>query len=429
MCLTNFMLKLKTMNTVEPYIAHFTKLWDYSPTHLPVFNRVYSKTEKQEREHYFEELQIKMELLQKQSNLKKLRKSNPENTFFPVFKTFMQNVFDFEEEQLKIILSEDFRNVSKDFFYQARAFGPDLSPENIYQALRNVWIMNGLQLMMHLPVEITPSVFAYSMIYPYSDNLLDDPLVTDTEKLEFSERFNRRLHGEKVMAATFTESQLFKLVGMFEQQYNRDEFPDVYEGLYAIQKAQTDSMKLLKSGNLTAAQIQQICFEKGGASVLADGFLVAGNLTREQQQALFGYGIYLQMLDDIQDANEDREATTNTMCSYIEGRKMDEFVNRTIHFGRVALDELKCFEETDNNVFLSLMNRSIETMAIESVGVNNSLFSVEYTNEIEKYSPLHFAFIRQKKSQSKSQRFSLFRKYFDQATPERIKSALAQQPV
>jgi len=429
MCLTNFMLKLKTMNTVEPYIVHFTNLWEKSPTHLPGFKRVYSKTEKQEREHYFEELQIKMESLQKQSNLRKLRKSKPENTFFPVFKTFMQNVFDFEEEQLKIILSEDFRNVSKDFFYQARAFGPDLSPENIYQALRNVWIMNGLQLMMGKPVEITPSVFAYSMIYPYSDNLLDDPLVSDTEKLEFSERFNRRLHGENVMAATFTESQLFKLVGMFEQQYNRDEFPDVYEGLYAIQKAQTDSMKLLKSGNLSAAQIQQICFEKGGASVLADGFLVAGNLTREQQQALFGYGIYLQMLDDIQDANEDRVATTNTMCSYIEGKKMDEFVNRTIHFGRVALDELKCFEQTDNNVFLSLMSKSIETMAIESVGVNNSLFSDEFSGEIEKYSPLHFAFIRQKKSQSKSQRFSLFRKYFDQATPERIKSVLAQQPV
>jgi hypothetical protein len=421
------MLKLKTMNSVEPYIAHFTNLWEKSPTHLPVFNRVYSDTEKQDREHYFEELQLKMESLQKQSNLRKLRKSKPENTFFPVFKTLMQNVFDFEEEQLKIILSEDFRNVSKDFFYQARAFGPELSPENIYQALRNVWIMNGLQLMMHLPVEITPSVFAYSMIYPYSDNLLDDPLITDTEKLEFSERFNRRLHGENVVAATFTESQLFKLVGMFEQQYNRHEFPDVYKGLFAIQKAQTDSMKLLKSGDLPAAQIQQICFEKGGASVLADGFLVAGNLTREQQQALFGYGVYLQMLDDIQDANEDREATTKTMCSYIEGRKMDEFVNRTIHFGRVALDELKCFEETDNKVFLSLMSKSIETMAIESVGVNSSLFSDEFSSEIEKYSPLHFAFIRQKKSQSKSQRFSLFRKYFDQATPERIKSVLVNQ--
>jgi len=408
------------MQPVETYINHFINLWENSPVTLPVFNRVYSESEKREREQYFEELQKKMESLQNKSNIRKLRKSNPENTFFPVFKTFMQNVFDFEEEQLKIILSDDFRNVSKDFFYKARAFGPDLSPEDIYQALRNVWIMNGLQLMMHLPVEITLSVFAYSMIYPYSDNFLDDPSITSAEKLEFSKRFNLRLHGEIVLATNSCESQLFKLVGMFEQQYSRDEYPDVYNGLYAIQKAQTDSMKLLKSGDLTDEQIRRICFEKGGASVLADGFLVAGNLTGEQQQALFGYGIYLQMLDDIQDAREDQVSMTNTMCSYLEGKKMDEFVNRTIHFGRKALDELKCFEDSAGDVFLSLMNKSIETMAIESVGVNNTIFSDGFTNELEKFSPLHFAFVRQKKSQSKSQRFVLFRKYFDQVKPEKL---------
>jgi hypothetical protein len=72
--------------------------------------------------------------------------------------------------------------VSKNFFYKARDFGQELTPENIYQGLRNVWIMNGLQLMMNLPVEITPSVFAYSMIYPYSDNLLDDPNISGIRK-------------------------------------------------------------------------------------------------------------------------------------------------------------------------------------------------------------------------------------------------------
>ena len=61
--------------------------------------------------------------------------------------------------------------------------------------MRNVWIMNGVQLMADVPVKITPSVFAYSMIYPYSDNFLDDPNVTEEEKQAFSKRFNQRLHG------------------------------------------------------------------------------------------------------------------------------------------------------------------------------------------------------------------------------------------
>jgi hypothetical protein len=417
------------MLTVESYIDHFIKIWEISPTHLPEFNRVYLESEQLERENNFEQIQLKLKSLQSRSAIKKLRNSNPENTFFPVFRSFLQGIFDFEEAHLNIILSEQFRSVSKDFFYKSREFGPELSPENIYQGLRNVWIMNGLQLMMNLPVEITPSVFAYSMIYPYSDNLLDDPNISGKEKQEFSVRFNRRLHGENIAPMNHTEAQLFQLVGMFEEQYIRSDFPEVYQSLYAIQKGQTDSLKLLKSGGLTENEIRRVCFEKGGASVLADGYLAAGSLTQRQEQALFGYGIYLQLLDDIQDMKEDIEANTNTMCSSLKHNNLSEFVNRTVHFGRVALEEMKCFDADNVDVFLNLMNRSIETMAIESVGLNDSGFSKDYLMELERYSPLHFDYIRQKKSQSKSQRFELFRKYFDQATPERIKSAFAQQPV
>jgi hypothetical protein len=412
------MLKRKTMLTVESYIDHFIRIWEKSPTTFPVFNRSYSESEQQERENNFEQIQLKMKSLQSRSAIKKLRNSNPESKFFPVFRSFLQDIFDFEEAHLDIILSEEFRSVSKDFFYKSRDFGPELSPENIYQGLRNVWIMNGLQLMMNIPVEITPSVFAYSMIYPYSDNLLDDPNISGKEKQEFSVRFNRRLHGENLSPLNHTEAQLFQLVAMFEDQYNRIDFPEVYQSLYAIQKGQTDSLKLLKSDGLTENEIRRVCFEKGGASVLADGYLVAGKLTKQEEQALFGYGIYLQLLDDIQDMKEDADSNTKTMCSYMKKNSLGEFVNQTVHFGRVALEEMKCFKASNVDVFLNLMNRSIETMAIESVGLNDSGFSKDYLVEMEKYSPLHFDYIRQKKSQSKSQRFALFQKYFNQAVPQ-----------
>lgn len=202
---------------------------------------------------------------------------------------------------------------------------------------------------------------------------------------------------------------------MFEEQYPRKDFPEVYESLYAIQKGQTDSLKLLKSDGLSASEIRKICFEKGGASVLADGYLVAGKLTARQEQALFGYGVYLQMLDDIQDVEEDAHAFTKTMFSGLKNKKADEFVNRTIHFGRAALNGMKCFETENIGQFLTLMNRSIETMIVESVGVNDGYFTPNYLNELDKFSPLHFEFVRRKKSESKSQRFDLFRKYFEQS--------------
>ncbi len=402
------------MIDVQNYTKHFISIWEKSSGHFPDFPKQYNTSEKILREAQFDQIQQQMQVLQQKANVRRLKDAKPESVFFPIFRSFLQNVFDFEPEQLNIILSEQFRDVSKDFFYKARAFGPELSPENIYQGLRNVWIMNGLQLMMNIPVEITPSIFAYSMIYPYSDNYLDNTDVSDQEKKEFSKRFNERLHGEKIASLNHTEKQLFYLVSLFEKQYIRQQFPEVFEGLYAIQKGQTDSLKLLNQNGLTDAEIRRICFEKGGASVLADGYLVAGKLTKEKEQALFGYGIYLQLLDDIQDIKEDATAHTITMCSLREKEGMSEFLNRTIHFGRIALKEMRCFESANTNIFLNLMNRSIEAMAIESAGLNEISFSEDYLYELEKFSPLHFDYVRRKKSQSKSQRFALFQKYFEQ---------------
>ena len=416
----NFTPNQIIMIPVNDYIRHFEQLWNESPADFPLFEKTYSLEEQKVREQNFSDFQQKINGLKSKRKVEELRKSDPSKTFFPVFKSFLKTVFDFEPEHLEIILSDKFKNVSKDFFYQAREFGPELSPESIYQGLRNVWIMNGIQLMMGLPVEITPSIFGYSMIYPYSDNLLDDPTISAEEKKYFSIRFNRRLHGEIVLAQSRTELQLFKLVEMFERQYPRNEFPKVYESLYAIQHGQTQSLQLNGTTKISGSDIQTICFEKGGASVLADGYLVAGRLTPPEEQALFGYGVYLQLLDDIQDIKEDSEARTRTIFSCNPGLNLDELVNKTIHFGRKALEEMHCFKGDQIESFVKLMNRSIETMIIESVGMNEQHYSYKYLAELEKQSPIRFDFVRKKRSQSKSHRFSFFRKYFEEAKPESV---------
>jgi hypothetical protein len=44
--------------------------------------------------------------------------------------------------------------------------------------------MNSLQIFWGLPLEMTPSVYAYSMLYPYTDNFLDNPEVNSEEKIK-----------------------------------------------------------------------------------------------------------------------------------------------------------------------------------------------------------------------------------------------------
>jgi hypothetical protein len=400
------------MIPVSDQIRFFNQIWNNSPVHFPDFMKSYSSDEQKIREAKFSQYREKLKALQDPNMIRNL-KNTGEVRFFPVFRSFLETVFDFKPQHLSIILSEDFKNVSKDFYYQSRKFDPDLKPEDIYQALRNVWIINGLQLMMGLPVEITPSVFAYSLMYPYSDNFIDDPRISGKEKLEFSERFKNRLHGECVTPLNFTEEQLFRLVEMVEGQYPRNKYTGVYKSLYAIHHGQTKSLLLTKSFDPDIETIQSISFEKGGTSVLADGYLAAGNLMQEEEKALFGYGIYLQLLDDIQDIRNDNSSSSVTLFTANNPKIRQELIYKTVHFGRKIMQRMEIFNKSNTNDLIDLMNYSIETMLIESVGLNCGFYPAALLEEVERHSPMSFSFIRKSKEESRSQRFELFRKYFE----------------
>jgi hypothetical protein len=103
------------MLPVESYINHFVRIWEESAETLPGFNRSYSTGEQNARESNFNAFQEKVKKIQSKKNIKSLKAGDPGQSFFPVFRAFLENVFDFEPDQLAIILSDDFKNVSKDY--------------------------------------------------------------------------------------------------------------------------------------------------------------------------------------------------------------------------------------------------------------------------------------------------------------------------
>src|SRR4030043_518830 len=108
-------------------------------------------------------------------------------------------------------------------------FDPNLTSEDIFQASRNVWIINSIQSMMGMPVKLTPSIFAYSMLYPYTDNYLDNPDTASENKVTFSQRFQQRIKGKKIIPEKNDEKKIFDLIGMIEEEYDRKRYPEVYE--------------------------------------------------------------------------------------------------------------------------------------------------------------------------------------------------------
>lgn len=76
----------------------------------------------------------------------------------------------------------DFIASANNFINKAKKFDPYITSADIFQALRNVWTMNLLQTTFSMDVELTYPIFSYSMLYPYTDNLIDSNQSSNTEK-------------------------------------------------------------------------------------------------------------------------------------------------------------------------------------------------------------------------------------------------------
>jgi hypothetical protein len=217
---------------------------------------------------------------------------------------------------LEAIYDARFIEATRRFLQTARAFDPDLALSSAYQALRNVWIMNSLQFDLGLPVEHTDAVFAYSMIYPYLDNLLDDARTGEAGKLAFVIRLRGWLEGDAASPASAAEEKLVALVRLIEGRFPRGAYPGVYRSLLAIYNAQVRSLLQQRAEAAPApGDILDISLEKGGTSVLADGYLVAGALRPEDEEFAFGFGTILQLADDLQDIAEDSRCGHRTLFS------------------------------------------------------------------------------------------------------------------
>jgi hypothetical protein len=321
------------------------------------------------------------------------------------FEDLARTAFDWKDSHLQALLSSGFDRSALEFTRMARRFDPSVRPDDIFQGWRNVWVMNGLQTLLGLPVQLTPAIFAYSLLYPYTDNVLDDPAADEESKKAFNQRLSLRLKGREVAASSPQEKKVFDLVGLIEGQFDRSREPRVFESLLAIQAAQVRSVGLLRSKETAAGlDVLSIVLEKGGTSVLADGFLVAGSLTQAQVEFLFGFGSYLQLIDDLEDVQDDSEAGLLTVFSQAAGRiPLDSLTDQARCFGVRMLDGLESFGRPGTEPFQEVMRSSTLQALVTEAGRAVRYYSRPYIKALEAFSPFRYAFFD-------AQRRKLFRR-------------------
>lgn len=309
---------------------------------------------------------------------------------------FGTEVAGFTDSNMRMLLVNGFCEPTYEFIRSSREFDAGIKINDLLQALRNVWIMNCFQKLMDIKPEITPSILAYSLLYPYTDNYIDDNTISLSQKNKLNERFKRRLAGEPLDAANKHESKLYKLVGMIEKQYDRNAFPEVYECLLAIQAAQSRSLFQQKGSKSEGARgILDISMEKGGSSVLADACLIRGRLSEEEKAFSFGFGILLQLVDDLQDATSDRRRGHWTLfASDMSKAQTEANLNKLINFTGHMLKGVKCFNSKDSDETTELIRKGITLLILTAAACNEEMFGREYISALEKHSQCTFRSIR-----------------------------------
>jgi hypothetical protein len=138
-----------------------------------------------------------------------------------------------------------------------------------------------------------------------------------------------------------------------------------------------------------------ISVEKGGTSVLADGYLVAGELTPRQEDFCFGFGVFLQFADDLQDITEDAARGHRTLFSQEAGRSdLDPLVFRLLRYMTLILEQKLDSSSPREKALQDMIRPNCALMYMESVGKHAGYFSRACVRRFQRAFPVKFGYLR-----------------------------------
>lgn len=301
----------------------------------------------------------------------------------------------FDEPFLGSFIRKGYLESTESFFSKAQEHDSSLNFTDLFQAVRNVWIMNSLQLLFDMDVQMTSSIFSYSMLYPYTDNLLDDPDIRLSDKKAFNERLQLVLEGICPSDVSHEESKIFEMIHNIELQYERETHPNVHKSLLMIQDAQVLSLSQNNPRKLSPNILLPISFYKGGASVLADGFLCKGELSETEMHFSFGYGAFLQLLDDLQDIDCDRKDNHWNLFSIKHQEEIyDREIIKVLCYISKVLDKYTLYTPEEETL-KRIIRECTRLMIMDVVGQNPHLVSEKLYKSLESHCRVRLSFFKE----------------------------------
>lgn len=383
--------------------------WKQDAHCLAAFDKSFTPSEQATRETHLDRFLQSVERELRERLKTKSQRRAAQDRITSAFTSFAKACLDLDDPHLDLLLNHGFSAVATRLAREARHLDPAVSAADIFQACRNAWTACALQALMGQPMRLTPSIFAYSMLYPYTDNYLDDPAASLGAKLAFSDRFRERLKGYRVHPRNEREATIWRLLELIEEEYPRGAWPEVHGSLLAIHEAQENSVRMLRFGSSPEnVDVLKLSFEKGGTSVVADACLVAGSLSREEARAAFGWGVLLQLEDDLQDLQQDlregnrtifTQAVVGPRCGASGGAPLDLLTKRLLEFGGRVMRQIDCLPldrsalqgaSPNHKPLKEMIHMSCSLLPVWSAGDSARHYSSDYLMQLEAQSPFRF---------------------------------------
>jgi hypothetical protein len=380
---------------IEGYAAKCAAAWTEAHADLSRFGATVELAAKLEREQRAERYVKEMEARLRRWPTSPAGRATWRQELLTAMRRIAGDYLDGDAEGLDQLFTAEGLEATRQFVRQARTFAPVITDQSLFQALRNLWVTHSVQLFLQAPVALTPALFAYSMLYPWTDNRLDDPCLERTAKVAFGDWLTLRLAGLKAAPRDLHAEQVGRLVGMIEQRYPKAEFPEVYLSLRAIHQAQMQSLNQQEAGRAWDQQaLLNLSIAKGGASVLTDAYLVRGSLSQDEAEFTFAYGVLLQFMDDLQDFGEDlgnRHMTIFTLQARLV--PLDEVTSRLWTFTQKVLWKFNGFASAQSASLKSLIQDNFRLLLVQTVARNPEFYSPGFVRQVEAASPVRFSYL------------------------------------
>ena len=204
------------------------------------------------------------------------------------------------EKRMSREVLEAFKRETKHFIRRVRKFDDTLDGGQIWQAMRNYLIYAMIVEMQGERQNVRNPILAYSLLYPYTDNYIDDARISLKEKERYNSMIGKKLRGKEAVPETPLEEKTCMLLDMIMESYEGEAKKRVSETLLHLLQAQKYSIRQLEEG-VKEDEVLEISIWKGSTSVLADYLLAAPDWEGDEEGFYLKLGFILQLVDDLQD--------------------------------------------------------------------------------------------------------------------------------